>query len=49
MVTEVVVGTVDGNPGMRPREHIFVASKAPWYEISDDLPQFAQWPPGMAP
>ena len=46
-VTEVVVGTVDGDPGARPREHIFVGSKAPWYEIADALPQHQQWPPGM--
>ncbi|NEP18033.1 MAG: GFA family protein [Leptolyngbya sp. SIO4C1] len=44
-VGEVVVGTVDDDPGMRPSEHIFVASKAPWHEISDTLPQFDEWPP----
>ena len=48
-VTEVVLGTVDGDPGARPREHIFVGSKAPWYEIADALPQFEEWPPGMDP
>ena len=48
-VTEVVLGTVDGDPGVRPREHIFVGSKAPWYEITDALVQFESWPPGMAP
>lgn len=48
-VTEVVLATVDGDPGVRPREHIFVGSKAPWYEIADALPQFESWPPGMAP
>lgn len=46
-VTEVVLGTVDGDPGIRPREHIFVGSKALWYEISDSLPQYEAWPPGM--
>ena len=25
---------------MRPTNHIFVGSKAPWFEITDDLPQF---------
>ena len=45
-VGEVVVGTLDGDPGMRPREHIFVGSKAPWYAIADRLPQYDQWPPG---
>jgi hypothetical protein len=48
-VTEVVLGTVDGDPGARPGEHIFVGSKAPWYEIVDALPQFEGWPPGMKP
>lgn len=46
-VTEVVLGTADGDPGVRPREHIFVGSKAPWYEITDSLPQSEEWPPGM--
>lgn len=38
----VALGTVDGDPGVRPEAHIFVASKAPWHEISDGLPQFEQ-------
>lgn len=46
-VTEVVLGTIDGDPGVRPREHIFVGSRAPWYEIADSLPQFEGWPPGV--
>ena len=33
------LGTLDGNPKARPDVHIHVASKAPWYEIRDDLPQ----------
>ena len=34
------MSTVDGDPP-RPRGyHIFVGSKAPWYEIDDDLPQY---------
>jgi hypothetical protein len=48
-ITEVVLGSVDGDPGVRPGEHIFVGSKAPWYEIVDALPQYQEWPPGMAP
>ncbi|MDX6472014.1 MAG: hypothetical protein QOK22_830, partial [Gaiellaceae bacterium] len=24
-------------------KHIFVGSKAPWFEITDDLPQFEEW------
>jgi hypothetical protein len=33
------VGTIDGDPGSRPTGHCDVASKAPWYTITDDLPQ----------
>jgi hypothetical protein len=29
-------GGFDDDPGLRPQAHIFVASKAPWYEIPDD-------------
>ncbi len=35
----VALGTLDGDPGVRPSLHIFVGSKAPWYEICDDLPR----------
>jgi hypothetical protein len=34
------LGTLDDDPGVRPSAHVFVASKAPWFEITDDLPQF---------
>ncbi len=27
---------------MRPAKHIFVGSKAPWFKITDDLPQFEE-------
>lgn len=33
-------GLVDA-PSIRPAFHIFVASKAPWFDILDDLPQFS--------
>ncbi len=32
-------GTLDGDPGARPSLHIHVASRAPWIEITDNLPQ----------
>jgi hypothetical protein len=48
-VTEVVLATIDGDPGVRPCEHIFVGSKASWHEIGDTLPQFEEWPPGVGP
>lgn len=36
----LAMGSLDDDPGVRPWCHIFVGSKAPWYEITDDLPQF---------
>ena len=36
----VAMGSLIDAPSIRPTEHIFVGSKAPWYEITDDLPQF---------
>ena len=44
-ISEVVLCSIDGDPMVRPREHIFVAHKAPWHEISDALPQHREWPP----
>lgn len=35
----VRIGTIDGDPVVRPDVHIHVASKAAWYEILDELPQ----------
>ncbi len=32
-------GTLDGDPGVRATFHFNVESKAPWFEITDDLPQ----------
>lgn len=36
----VAMGTLVDAPSIRPSAHIFVASKAPWHEITDDLPQY---------
>ena len=44
-VTSITLGTVEGDPGIKPESHIFVGSKAQWHEINDDLPQFDEWPP----
>jgi hypothetical protein len=41
----VAMGTLIDAPSIRPDKHIFVASKAAWYEIADDLPQYAEFPP----
>ena len=37
---DVALGTLVDAPTMRPTKHIFAGSKAPWFEITDDLPQF---------
>jgi hypothetical protein len=36
----VTMGTLVDTPSIRPTHHIFVGSKAPWYEITDTLPQY---------
>ena len=36
----VALGSLVDAPTIRPTKHIFVGSKAPWFEITDDLPQF---------
>jgi hypothetical protein len=35
----VAMGTLVDAPSIRPSRHIFVGSKAPWFTITDDLPQ----------
>jgi hypothetical protein len=35
----VAMGTLIDAPSIRPSAHIFVGSKAPWFAITDDLPQ----------
>ena len=36
----VLMGTLADEPTIRPSAHIFVGSKAPWFTITDDLPQY---------
>ena len=35
----LALGTLDDDPKIEAGVHIFVASKAPWFQITDDLPQ----------
>ncbi len=35
----VAMGSLVDAPTIRPTEHIYVGSKAPWFEITDELPQ----------
>ncbi|MCZ6617024.1 MAG: GFA family protein [Gammaproteobacteria bacterium] len=40
----VPAGALDQDPGIKPQAHIFVGSKAPWFQITDDLIQFEAMP-----
>ena len=35
----VALGSLTDAPTLRPTEHIYVGSKATWFEITDELPQ----------
>lgn len=37
---ELGAGLLDDDPGVRVGYHIFVASRAPWCELNDELPKF---------
>ena len=39
----VALGSLIDNPTIRPTEHIFVGSKASWFNITDQLPQAAEY------
>ncbi len=40
----VALGSLVDTPTIRPQNHIFVGSKAAWFTITDDLPQFEEYP-----
>ena len=39
---QVTFGTLIDEPSIRPTAHIYVGSKAPWYTITDALPQYQE-------
>jgi hypothetical protein len=39
----VAMGSLVDAPTIRPTEHIFVGSKADWFEITDELPQHEEY------
>lgn len=41
----IPAGTLDDDPGVKPIVHIFSGSKAPWYDLTDDVEQFEEFPP----
>ncbi len=44
-VVVVPAGSLDSDPGVQPLAHIFVGSKASWFDITDQLPQYTELPP----
>ena len=40
----VPAGSLDCAPGVEARGHIFVGSSAPWFDVSDELPQWDKMP-----
>jgi hypothetical protein len=48
-IVVVPMSALDTDPGIRPTAHIFVASKAPWFEITDQLTQYPGAPPSFGP
>lgn len=39
---EIAAGLFDDDPGTRPDKHIFVEYRAPWFAITDELPQMTK-------
>lgn len=39
---EIPAGTLEGDPELRPDQHIFVELQAPWFEITDGLPRLTK-------
>lgn len=48
-VVAVPAGLLDDDPIVRPILHQFADSKAPWWDIADDLPRYPKWVPGYEP
>ncbi len=43
----IPAGCFDDDPGVRPARHIFTAAMAPWYQITDGLPQYERHVPDV--
>jgi hypothetical protein len=41
-VVVVPIGALDSDPQIHPLAHQFVASKAPWFDIHDGVPQYPE-------
>jgi len=42
-VFSLPLGVLNEDPGIRPQRHVYVGSKAPWFTITDDLPQLTEF------
>jgi hypothetical protein len=45
----VALATLDDDPGVRPDAHAFIIDKAPWFAVTDDLPQYQARHPVLPP
>ena len=45
----IPAGLLDDDPKVKIKEQIFVKYKAPWWEITDDIHQYDEWPPDSSP
>jgi len=43
----IALATLDDDPGIRPDAHAFIVDKAPWFTVTDDLPQYPARIPGQ--
>ena len=43
----VALATLDDDPGLPPDAHAFIVDKAPWFTVTDDLPQYPARIPGQ--
>ena len=43
----VALATLDDDPSLRPDAHAFIVDKAPWFTVTDDLPQYPARIPGQ--
>jgi hypothetical protein len=41
------LATLDDDPGVRPDAHALIFDKAPWFVVTDDLPQYPARIPGQ--
>ena len=45
----VPAGLLDDDPGVQPSVHMYVGSKAPWWDITDRIMQLEEGVPGYGP